>query len=163
LESFGKIKGAMDLYLVPMLERFEEVVNSQSKYNTVGINAVPILIWHKIDNSNEEYSTSINLFDAEMRYLFDNDFIVLTMADLVYDDTSKYLKVTDSNVGAERPIPKYQSEYGAGSTNLEEENDSISTEEADLITEVASEENVTIRDDMISDEFPGHNRIGIIK
>jgi hypothetical protein len=44
LESFGKIKGAMDLYLVPMLERFEEVVNSQSKYNTVGINAVPILI-----------------------------------------------------------------------------------------------------------------------
>jgi hypothetical protein len=88
LESFGKIKGAMDLYLVPMLERFEEVVNSQSKYNTVGINAVPILIWHKIDNSNEEYSTSINLFDAEMRYLFDNDFIVLTMADLVYDDTS---------------------------------------------------------------------------
>jgi peptidoglycan/xylan/chitin deacetylase (PgdA/CDA1 family) len=140
-----------------MLERFVDVVNSQSKYNTDGINAVPILIWHKIDNSNEEYSTSTNLFDAEMRYLFDNDFIVLTMADLVYDDTSKYLKVAEVSDGADKPIPKYQNESAAGGTNLEEENDSLSTEEEDLITEVASEEDVTIRDDMISDKTKAFN------
>jgi hypothetical protein len=154
-----------------MLERFVEVVNSQIKYNTDGINAVPILIWHKIDNSNEEYSTSTNLFNAEMKYLHDNNFTVLTMADLVYDDTSKYLKVTDSNVGADRPIPKHQSEYAVGITNLEE-NESLPTEKADLISEVAngediaSEKNrpVTTRDDTLYDEISrpqsdGNNQI----
>ena len=35
-----------------MLDRFIEVVNSQSAYNTDGkINALPIIIWHRIDNS----------------------------------------------------------------------------------------------------------------
>lgn len=136
-----------------MLERFVEVVNSQSKYNTDGINAVPILIWHRIDNSNEEYSTSTNLFDAEMRYLFDNGFIVLTMADLVYDDTSKYLKVAEVNDVADKPTPKYQNESVAGGTNIKQENDSLSTEEEDLITEVTSEEDATTRHDMISNEM----------
>src|SRR5215208_2626422 len=79
-----------------MLDRFIEVVNSQSTYNTDGkINAIPIIIWHRIDNSGEgdpeQYATSIDLFEKEIKYLHDNGFKVLTMADLGYDENSNYL------------------------------------------------------------------------
>jgi peptidoglycan/xylan/chitin deacetylase (PgdA/CDA1 family) len=128
-----------------MFERFVEVVNSQTKYNTDGINAVPILIWHKIDNSNEEYSTSASLFDAELKYLHDNGFTVLTMADLVYDDTSKYLRISTGNDSARDTIPNNQNEFATmvadPDSGATEENDNLSREEeADLIKEVAEEE-----------------------
>jgi peptidoglycan/xylan/chitin deacetylase (PgdA/CDA1 family) len=79
-----------------MLNKFIEVVNSQSIYNTDGIiNAIPILIWHRIDNSGEGdpvvYATTIDLFEKEIKYLHDNGFKVLTMADLGYDENSNYL------------------------------------------------------------------------
>ena len=79
-----------------MLDRFIEVVNSQSTYNTDGkINALPIIIWHRIDNSGvgdpEQYATSIDLFEKEIKYLHDNGFKVLTMADIGYDVNSNYL------------------------------------------------------------------------
>jgi peptidoglycan/xylan/chitin deacetylase (PgdA/CDA1 family) len=79
-----------------MLDRFIEVVNSQSIYNTDGtINAIPIVTWHRIDNSGigdpNIYATSIDLFEKEIKYLHDNGFKVLTMADLGYDENSNYL------------------------------------------------------------------------
>jgi peptidoglycan/xylan/chitin deacetylase (PgdA/CDA1 family) len=79
-----------------MLDRFIEVVNSQSTYNTDGkINALPIIIWHRIDNSGvgdpEQYATTIDLFEKEIKYLHDNGFKVLTMKDLGYDENSNYL------------------------------------------------------------------------
>jgi peptidoglycan/xylan/chitin deacetylase (PgdA/CDA1 family) len=79
-----------------MLNKFIEVVNSQSIYNTDGIiNAIPILIWHRIDNSGEGdpvvYATTPDLFEKEIKYLHDNGFKVLTMADIGYDTNSNYL------------------------------------------------------------------------
>jgi peptidoglycan/xylan/chitin deacetylase (PgdA/CDA1 family) len=79
-----------------MLNKFIEVVNSQSIYNTGGtINAIPIVTWHRIDNSGEgdpgSYATTIDLFEKEIKYLHDNGFKVLTMADLGYDTNSNYL------------------------------------------------------------------------
>jgi peptidoglycan/xylan/chitin deacetylase (PgdA/CDA1 family) len=79
-----------------MLNRFIEVVNSQSVYNTNGtINAIPIIIWHRVDNSGEDdpevYATSIDLFEKEIKYLYDNGFKVLTMVDLGYDENGNYL------------------------------------------------------------------------
>jgi peptidoglycan/xylan/chitin deacetylase (PgdA/CDA1 family) len=68
-----------------MLDSFIEVVNSQDKYNNNAngtINAIPVIIWHKIDNTGEEYATSVNLFQAEIKYLYDNGFTVLRMSDL---------------------------------------------------------------------------------
>jgi peptidoglycan/xylan/chitin deacetylase (PgdA/CDA1 family) len=81
-----------------MLDRFIEVVNIPSIYNTDGtINAIPIVIWHRIDNSGEgdpeQYATSIDLFEKEIKYLHDNGFKVLTMADLGYDENSNYLYI----------------------------------------------------------------------
>jgi peptidoglycan/xylan/chitin deacetylase (PgdA/CDA1 family) len=68
-----------------MLDSFIEVVNSQDKYNNNAdgtINAIPVIIWHKIDNTGEEYATSVDLFQAEIKYLYDNGFTVLMMSDL---------------------------------------------------------------------------------
>jgi peptidoglycan/xylan/chitin deacetylase (PgdA/CDA1 family) len=79
-----------------MLNKFIEVVNSESIYNTGGtINAIPIVTWHRIDNSGEgdpgAYATTIDLFEKEIKYLHDNGFKVLTMADIGYDENSNYL------------------------------------------------------------------------
>jgi hypothetical protein len=81
-----------------MLNRFIEVVNIPSIYNTNGtINAIPIVIWHRIDNSGEgdpdSYATTIDLFEKEIKYLHDNGFKVLSMADLGYDVNSNYLYI----------------------------------------------------------------------
>ena len=103
-----------------MLDRFVQVVNSQNEYNTNGVNAVSILIWHKIDNTNEEYSTSMDLLEAEMKYLYDNGFTVLTMADLVYDEGSNYLKISDGNDNV--PIPATEMDFAAKINDVDEDN-----------------------------------------
>lgn len=110
-----------------MFERFIQVVNSQNEYNTNGVNAVPILIWHKIDNSNEEYSTSLNLFEAEIKYLHDNGFTVLTMADLVYDDGSNYIKISSGNDRA--PVSNNQNDFAAKVADVEKDSGLLSSEE----------------------------------
>jgi peptidoglycan/xylan/chitin deacetylase (PgdA/CDA1 family) len=147
-----------------MFEKFIQVVNSQNEYNSNGVNVVPILIWHKIDNSNEEYSTSTNLFNAEMKYLHDNNFTVLTMADLVFDDARNFLKISGGDDGAHEPIPNNQNEFAARVTDPEEENDNLSIKEVDLINEVTEIEDTVSKenplatrgsDDKISDEESG--------
>lgn len=143
-----------------MFERFIQVVNSQNEYNTNGVNAVPILIWHKIDNSNEEYSTSLNLFEAEIKYLHDNGFTVLTMADLVYDDGSKYIKISSGNDRA--PVSNNQNDFAAKVADVEKDSgllsseeepgtdDAENTEDSDTIDEEAT--HTTREYDRISDE-----------
>ena len=82
-----------------MLERFIEVVEGQSKYNyDEKISAIPIIIWHNIEDNNTTDShttTSTNLFEAEIKYLHDNGFTVLTMDDLVYDEYDNSLKIKE--------------------------------------------------------------------
>jgi peptidoglycan/xylan/chitin deacetylase (PgdA/CDA1 family) len=78
-----------------MLKEFIKAVNSQIRYNEDGqISAIPIVIYHRIDNSRTEYSTSPRLFDEEMKYLHDNGFEVLSISDIGYDEqnNSLYLK-----------------------------------------------------------------------
>jgi hypothetical protein len=83
-----------------MFEKFVSAVNNQSNYNKDGIvRAVPIIVYHTIVNyldlsdSNRPIDTTLNLFDAEMRYLYDNGFKVITMSDLGYDTNSKSLYI----------------------------------------------------------------------
>ena len=67
-----------------MLQKFIQVVESQNKYNKGNeINAIPVLIYHDIDKKSGFYTTSIDLFKAEMKYLHDNDFIVIRLLDLI--------------------------------------------------------------------------------
>jgi peptidoglycan/xylan/chitin deacetylase (PgdA/CDA1 family) len=156
-----------------MFERFVQVVNSQNEYNSDEVNAVPILIYHKIDNLNDEYTTSTNLFDAEMKYLHDNGFTVLTMANLVYDDSSNYIRISDSNGGAHETISNNQKEFAARVTDPERENDNLSTaEEPELINEVSEEDTASKMnppaiksdgDDTISDGDTGQIPSGIMR
>jgi hypothetical protein len=87
------------MYNDPMIfQRFIQEVNSQQVYNRNGvINAIPIIAYHDIDEEKAIDSTDTNLFDQEMKYLYDNGFKVITMSDLGYDENSKYLYVRDNN------------------------------------------------------------------
>ena len=78
-----------------LFKRFINVVNSQDKYNVDGlINAIPIIIYHRIGEPDAVgYNTEIELFKREMKYLHDNGFTVLTMADLAYDDKANHIYI----------------------------------------------------------------------
>jgi len=83
-----------------MLERFITNVNSQDNYNKYGIiRAIPTVIYHTfvtypdVSYSERPVDTTVNLFDAEMRYLHDNGFEIVTMANLAYDENSNYLYI----------------------------------------------------------------------
>ena len=80
-----------------LFDRFVKVVNSQSKYNKGGIiNAIPIIIYHRAGDSGVlDYNTDLDLFEKEMRYLHDNNFRILTMKDLRFNETSKDLYIKD--------------------------------------------------------------------
>jgi peptidoglycan/xylan/chitin deacetylase (PgdA/CDA1 family) len=86
-----------------MFQKFVSAVNSQNIYNKDGIvRAIPIIVYHTLVNyrdlsdSNRPIDTTVNLFDAEMKYLYDNGFKVLTMANLGYDEYSQTLYIKNS-------------------------------------------------------------------
>jgi peptidoglycan/xylan/chitin deacetylase (PgdA/CDA1 family) len=80
-----------------LFDRFVKVVNSQSKYNKDGvINAIPIIIYHRAGDSGVvDYNTDLALFEKEMKYLHDNNFQVLTMRDLRFNEMSKDLDIKE--------------------------------------------------------------------
>jgi hypothetical protein len=82
-----------------MLETFIEVANSQDDFNSEGKTAaaLPIIMWHKIEDTPDPYCTSLALFDLEMKYLHDNGFTVLTMADLKFDKNTNTLRVINND------------------------------------------------------------------
>ena len=77
-----------------IFEEFVKAVNSQDEFNGDGtIRAIPIIAYHDLDHNITPDSTSVSLFDAEMKYLYDNGFTVLTMADLGYDESTHQLYI----------------------------------------------------------------------
>ena len=77
-----------------LYDRFVQVVNSQSQYNKNGtINAIPIIIYHQTGDQEIDFSTNLDLFNKEMKYLHDNNFSVLTMAELAFDKKSNFLYI----------------------------------------------------------------------
>jgi Polysaccharide deacetylase len=79
-----------------MFSQFVAVLNSQNKFNKDGmINAIPVIGYHEIipaytdvSYTNKSSDTTLNLFEAEMKYLHDNGFRVITFSDLGYDQNS---------------------------------------------------------------------------
>jgi hypothetical protein len=67
-----------------MLQRFIDVVESQSRHNDgVDIGVIPIIIYHDVDTASGFYTTSFELFKSEMKYLKDNGFMVISLLDLI--------------------------------------------------------------------------------
>jgi peptidoglycan/xylan/chitin deacetylase (PgdA/CDA1 family) len=82
-----------------MLQRFIEVVDGQDKYNDESnISAIPIIIWHNIEDTTADTrtTTSTKLFEAEIKYLHDNGFNVITMSDLMYDENTQILAIKEN-------------------------------------------------------------------
>jgi peptidoglycan/xylan/chitin deacetylase (PgdA/CDA1 family) len=81
-----------------IFDEFVKVINSQEVYNnyTKTIVAIPILIYHNIDNTKTPYTTTTNLFQREMNYLRDNGFRVLTMSNLKFDNNTNYLYINQN-------------------------------------------------------------------
>jgi peptidoglycan/xylan/chitin deacetylase (PgdA/CDA1 family) len=83
-EAYKKSGGYSD---EEMFEQFIEIVESQTKYNTENsINAIPILIYHSVDYSGDDYSINPDLFDKEMEFLFENGYKIFQMKDIVYNN-----------------------------------------------------------------------------
>lgn len=79
-----------------LFEKFVEIVESQREFNHYGeINAIPIIGYHEISREKSSVSTSPELFEQEMKYLYDNGFNVITLADLGYDDYQERFYVND--------------------------------------------------------------------
>jgi peptidoglycan/xylan/chitin deacetylase (PgdA/CDA1 family) len=70
-----------------MLQKFIEIVNSQDTNGRIG--AIPIIVYHTIVNYPDLYDSTrpvdvtVDLFEKEMKYLYDNNFKVLLMSDLI--------------------------------------------------------------------------------
>jgi peptidoglycan/xylan/chitin deacetylase (PgdA/CDA1 family) len=86
-----------------MFDRFVKAINSQDYYNKDGlVKAIPIIVYHAfvpyddVIESKIPTDTSVKLFDSEMKYLYENGFKVLTMADLGYDVNRGTLYITNS-------------------------------------------------------------------
>lgn len=60
-----------------MLEAFKEYISNFD--NDIKNSNVPIIIYHKIEDTPDTYNTSIDLFKSEMKYLYENGFRVVTM------------------------------------------------------------------------------------
>lgn len=83
-EAYKKSGGYTD---EEMFEQFIEIVEGQTKYNTENsINAIPILIYHSVDYSGDDYSINPDLFEKEMQYLFENGYKIFQMKDIVYNN-----------------------------------------------------------------------------
>ena len=81
-----------------MLNRFIQVVGGQDKYNRPGqpLEVIPIIVYHRIDNSGAQYRTTVSLFSEEMKYLHDNGFKVINMAALVYNNVTNSFHLKNS-------------------------------------------------------------------
>ena len=83
-EAYKKSGGYSD---EEMFEQFIEIVKSQTKYNNENtIRAIPILIYHSVDYTGDDYSINPDLFEKEMEYLFENGYKIFQMKDIVYDN-----------------------------------------------------------------------------
>ena len=80
-----------------LFDKFVQVVNDQSLFNKQGaINAIPIIGYHEI-KTDDSVSTSPELFELEMEYLYENGFQVLTMDDLGYDEYQERFQIKNIN------------------------------------------------------------------
>jgi len=60
----------------------------------IKIKAIPILSYHRTDDNDvPNYNTDVDLFKREIRYLYNNNFQVITMRVLGYQEKGDYLYV----------------------------------------------------------------------
>lgn len=84
-----------------MFKRFTEIINSQSNYNRNEINALPVLVYHDLifenitEYKHDTFTIDKSLFHKEIEYLYNNNFRILTMNDLGYNECTNQLYIKD--------------------------------------------------------------------
>jgi peptidoglycan/xylan/chitin deacetylase (PgdA/CDA1 family) len=138
-----------------MYEEFVNVVNSQENFNRDGIvRAIPIIAYHDLDYGyRTPDSTNVNLFDAEMKYLYDNGFTVLTMADLGYDESTHQLHIRyigPSTINHIRPTTTQTEAVPDG----DDDNDA---EEDDMGLESDNDGDIGFDNDEMQEDYEGNS------
>ena len=134
-------------------EEFVNVVNSQENFNRDGIiRAIPIIAYHNLDYGyRTPDSTNVNLFDAEMKYLYDNGFTVLTMADLGYDESTHQLYIRYIGPSTIKHIgPTKQTEAVPDDDNDGEEED-------DMGLESDNDADIGFDNDVMEEDYEGNS------
>ena len=88
-----------------ILSEFIEWINNQTEYNNEGeINAIPIVAYHNIESLKNNIApnwvsstTDLDLFNEEMKYLYQNNIMVLRMSDLGYNQSSGDIYIKNFN------------------------------------------------------------------
>jgi peptidoglycan/xylan/chitin deacetylase (PgdA/CDA1 family) len=102
-----------------MFDRFVQKVNSQTAFNSNGrINAIPIITYHNLTNSMEDYNSmastlTVSLFAQEMQYLHDNGFKVLLLNQLGYDTAHNTFYLKNSSAADTRTSTTTTTSAGA--------------------------------------------------
>jgi peptidoglycan/xylan/chitin deacetylase (PgdA/CDA1 family) len=71
--------------------KYIQVVNKQASHNTKTVTAIPIIDYRDIANNGLSYSTNVDLFSAEMKYLHNSGFKIIPMSDIRYNNTNNFL------------------------------------------------------------------------
>ncbi len=91
-----------------LFEKFAKIVDSQTKFNKNGeINVIPIIGYHAISRGNIDF-TPPELFDLEMKYLYDNGFKVITLNDLEYDENQERFYINDIDTKRSEASAEFQ-------------------------------------------------------
>ena len=69
-------------------------MSTQTEFNKDKDKSIPIVVCHRAGNNYvPNYNTDVDLFEREMRYLYNNNFQVITRRDLGYQEKGDYLYV----------------------------------------------------------------------
>lgn len=84
--------------LTKIYNAFVNLVDNSVKLNYIDghIVEIPIIGYHDIDNNKTKDSTSTDLFNLEMKYLYDNGFKAIRMSDLLYNNTGNTFYIRDN-------------------------------------------------------------------
>ena len=72
---------------------FFDLLSPNTTATLYEINAIPIIAYHNIQDANLRGSTGVALFSEEMKYLHDNNFRVIRVSDLGFNQTTNNLYV----------------------------------------------------------------------
>ena len=74
-------------------------------------------MYHGIGDNKKDSVTDIDLFQKEMKYLFDNKFNVITISDFAYNEKHDYLYIKDLASGTELPTENVTTTTEVPTTN----------------------------------------------
>ena len=99
----------------------------------------------------------MNLFDAEMKYLYDNGFTVLTMADLAYDESTHQLYIEYIGPSTIKQIGSTITQTEAAVPDDDDNDAAAEEEEDDMGLESDNNDDIGFDNDEMEEDYEGNN------